>query len=159
MLLFSFPCLVARQIIQVIFLLRFILSLTLMLIFDLFFIWRLIWDVLNHLGWSQMDCLWLLFFLATIGSTGPYVLKGFLLWYGKFCVLQRHKCLQVLSWGLQLWQLMFPWCPCCRQGTGLEFLHWLDTIFPLHYYYGLAPGLCTACHVGPQWVGLSLVSA
>ena len=38
MLLFSFPCLVARQIIWVIFPLRFILSLTPMLIFALFFI-------------------------------------------------------------------------------------------------------------------------
>ena len=37
MLPFSFPCLVARQIIQVIFPLRFVLSLTPMLIFALFF--------------------------------------------------------------------------------------------------------------------------
>ena len=37
MLLFSFPCLVARQIIRVIFLLRFVLSHTPMLIFALFF--------------------------------------------------------------------------------------------------------------------------
>ena len=42
MLPFSFPCLVARLIIQVIFPLSFILSLTPMLIFALFFIWRLI---------------------------------------------------------------------------------------------------------------------
>ena len=38
MLLFSFPCLVARQIVWIIFPLRFILSLTPMLIFALFFI-------------------------------------------------------------------------------------------------------------------------
>ena len=41
---------------------QIVLSLTQMLIFALFFIWRLIWDVLNHLGWYQMDHMWLLFF-------------------------------------------------------------------------------------------------
>ena len=30
--------------------------------------------------------------------------------------------------------------------------------FYLHYYYRLAPGLCTACCDGPQWVNLLLVS-
>ena len=49
-------------------------------IFSMFFIWRLIWDVLNHLGWSQMDCMWPLFFWVTIASTGLSVLKPFLLW-------------------------------------------------------------------------------
>ena len=43
------------------------------------FIWRLIWDILNHLGQSQMDHLWLLYFWVTIGSIGLSVLNHFFL--------------------------------------------------------------------------------
>ena len=69
--------------------------------------------------------------------------------------------LQVLYRGLQHLQpewLVFPWCPSCREMTVPGFLHQLDTIFPLHYYYGSAPGLFMVCCTGPQWVGLPLVS-
>ena len=44
------------------------------------FIWRLI---LNHLGWSLMDCTYHLFFWITIGSTGPVCAKTIPSWVRK----------------------------------------------------------------------------
>ena len=73
-------------------------------------------------------------FWVTIGSTSLWVLKWFLLGLGKFWVLLRHICLPVPSIELQclqLWWLVFPWCPSCRQVTGLEFPLQPDIIFIL----------------------------
>ena len=90
MLLFSFPCLVARQIVQVIFLLKFILSLAPMLIFVMLFNWRLIWDILNHLGWSQMDHVWPLF-LGNHRQHRPVCAKTISSWVRQvLCVAKAH---------------------------------------------------------------------
>ena len=56
MLLFSFLHLVKRQIDLGIFLLKFILNVTPVLIFGLYFIWRTTCNVLSLLGRSWMDC-------------------------------------------------------------------------------------------------------
>ena len=97
------PLSVARQIIWVIFPLRLLMSLTPVLIFFLFFIWRLIWDILNHLGWSQMEHVWLLI-LHNNRQHRPVYAKTISSWVRKFFVLLKHICLQVLSRGLQLLQ-------------------------------------------------------
>ena len=82
----------ARQIIQVIFPPpRFILSLTPMLIFALFFIWRLIWDVLNHLGQSKIDHVWLFYFLGNNRQHRPACAKTISSLVRKvLCVAKAH---------------------------------------------------------------------
>ena len=94
-----------------IFPMRFVLSLIPMLILALFFIWSLIWDILNHLGQSQMDHMWLLCFWVTIGSISLSVLKQFLLWVGKvLCVAKAHMSPGSLGscYICSLRQLVFP---------------------------------------------------
>ena len=83
MLLYSFPCMVVRLIDWVIFLLRFTLSLTPVLIFALFFIWRLIWGILNHLGSSLMGHVSLLSFLDDNRQHRPVCAKTISSWVRK----------------------------------------------------------------------------
>ena len=157
MLLFSFPCLVTRQIIQVIFPLRFILSLTPMLIFALFFIWRLIWDVLKHFGWSQMNCVWLSFLGGNNRQHRPVCAKTISSWVRKvLCVAKAHVS-----------RLPLGGCSCsswCFLVSILQAGDWAQVstpattlLFPLYYYYGSALGLYIVCYAGPQWVGLLMV--
>ena len=54
------------------------MNLTPMLIFVLFFIWRLIWGMLNHLERSLMDHMLPLSFWVIVDSTGWSVLNPFL---------------------------------------------------------------------------------
>ena len=90
-LLFSLH-LVVRQIDWVIFHLILILNPTAVLIFGLYFIWRLIYTLLNLLGRSWMDPGCRVYFWVTIGSTCQCVLKWFFLWQGKcyMYVLSTH---------------------------------------------------------------------
>ena len=124
MLLFSFPYLVVRQIDWVIFILRFTWSLTPMLIFALFFIWRLIWGILNLLGRSLMDWETFLF----LGNSRQYRLvctKTISSWVKKvLCIAKAHMSLGFL-WGAAA----CPYCTSCRQVTWPEFLHQVDTAF------------------------------
>ena len=117
----------------------------LMLIFALCFTWRHIYAILNLLGRSWMDLLCTPYFLLTIGSTCLYVLKLFFLGLGKFWVLQRHICFPISSvvlWCLQSWQLVFSWCPSCRQVTGPEFLPMWEIIF---------------LHTSLLWIGIRIL--
>ena len=162
MLLFSFPCLVARQIVWVIFPLRFILSLIPMLIFVLFFIWRLIWDVLNHFRMKPDGSHVTSLFLGNNRQHRPVCAKTISSWVRKvLCVAKAHMSLgslwgaaasAALAAGVSLVSILQAgdWA---RVSTLAR--HYFST---LHYYCGYAPGLCTACHAGPQWVGLPLVS-
>ena len=98
MLPFSFPCQVARQIVWVIFALRFILSLTPVLIFALLFIWRHIWDVLNHLWQCQMDLVWLLLSLGNSRQHRPVYAKTISFCVRKvLCVAKAHMSLGSLK--------------------------------------------------------------
>ena len=91
MLLFSFPCLVARQIIQVIFPLRFVLSLTPVLIFVLFFIWRLIADVLNPFRKKPDGSRVTSLFLGNNRQHRPVCAKTISSWVRKvLCVAKAH---------------------------------------------------------------------
>ena len=62
----------------------------------------------------------------------PVCAKTISSWVRKvLCVAKAHTSPGFLSGGVQPQQLVFSWCLSCRQGTGLEFLHWLGTIFYL----------------------------
>ena len=156
MLLFSFPCLVERWIDRVNFLLRFTLNLTPMLIFVLFFIWRLIWDVLNHLGRSQMDCMLPLSFWVTVGNR-LVCAKTIPSWVKKvLCVGKAHMSQCFLGGGAAASAALVVGVSLVSilQAVDLARVFTLARhyFFYLHYYYGLAPA-------GPQWVGALLVNA
>ena len=74
------------------------------------------------------------FFWGNNRKHRPICAKTISSWVRKvLCVAKAHMSPGSLL-GLQLLQplwLVFPWCPSCMQVTGLEFVHWLDTIFPL----------------------------
>ena len=63
-----------------------------------------------------------------------------------------------LPGGCSLSSWYFPSVHPAGRWMGPDFLHQLDTIFYLYQYYRLAPGFCTACCAGLQWVGALLVS-
>ena len=132
MLLFSFPCLVASQIVWVILLLRSILSLTPMLILALFFYLK---TYLRCTGPYRMkpngSCVTSLFFGYQYAAQAC-LHKNHSSWVRKvLCVAKVHMSLGSLqgpaaSAALAAW---IPWCPSCRQVTGPMFLHQLETIF------------------------------
>ena len=72
-------------------------------------------------------------FLGNNRQHQPICAKTISSWVRKIlCVAKAYMSMGSL-WGWQLlqpWQLVFPWCPSCRQMTGPEFLHQLGTISP-----------------------------
>ena len=95
MLLFSFPYLVARQIIWVIFPLRFIMSLTPVFILVLFFYLKAYLRCTEPFRMKPDGLHVTSLFWVTIGIMGLSVLELFLLGLEKFFVLLKHICL----WG------------------------------------------------------------
>ena len=74
-------------------------------------------------------------FLGNNRQHRPVCAKTISSWVRKvLCVAKVHISPGSLWRGCRFCSLsgfVFPWCPSCRQGTGLEFLHWLGTIFHL----------------------------
>ena len=99
MLLFVFLCLVARQIIHIIFLLRFVLSLIPILIFALFFYLKAYLRCTEPFRMKPDGSYVTSLFWVTIGGTGLSVLKAFLLGYRNFFVLLKCICHWALSGG------------------------------------------------------------
>ena len=99
MLLLLFPCLVARQIFGVIFLLRFILSLIPMLIYALFFIWKAYLRCTEPCGMKPDGLCVTSLFLGNNRQHRPVCAKTISSWVRKvLCVAKAHMSLGSL-WG------------------------------------------------------------
>ena len=119
---YFFLCLVVSWINQITFHYNFILNLIPMLIFALYFVWRLIYTLLNQSGkksdWSQVS--------ALLGNNREHMLVCAEMISSLVrkvsSIAKAHMSLGIL-WGaaVLLWQLVFPWYPSCRHMTWPEF--------------------------------------
>ena len=86
------------------------------------------------LGWKQMHLVCPLLFLDNNRQHEPVCAKTIPSWVRKVLGIANAHISKCFPWCCIVcifWWLVFPWCPSCRQATGLEFLPQPDIIFLL----------------------------